>query len=392
MTNLFHVARLIARHLSGKTDETEEAELTRWRNESAGNERLFQEICQEGNMTRNILKRQDFSTEAGWIGVQRKIRRQCARHRMLNVCKYAAAIILPAAAAISIFVVHMNKVNETRYLEARSMEQIMPGGNKATLTLDNGETFDLKSSCGTELKEKDGTVIQVDSAALHYAGGEGRLSGRLAYNKVSVPQGGEYRLTLSDGSKLYLNSLSSVRFPARFAKDVRMVELEGEAYFEVSRTGQPFMVKTKGMTVEVLGTSFNISAYEDEDCRTTLVSGSVRVRTEKGEAIVLKPSEQATVTRHGDGIEVRNVDTSFYTSWINGKINFRDQRLEDIMKTLGRWYDMDVIYADKAAKDMRFGCYVNRYDNITPLVELLEQTGRVSVDVKGKTVRIFINH
>ena len=119
---------------------------------------------------------------------------------------------------------------------------------------------------------------------------------------------------------------------------------------------------------------------------------SVKVRTEKGEAIVLKPSEQATVTRHGDGIEVRNVDTSFYTSWINGKINFRDQRLEDIMKTLGRWYDMDVIYADKAAKDMRFGCYVNRYDNITPLVELLEQTGRVSVDVKGKTVRIFINH
>ena len=112
------------------------------------------------------------------------------------------------------------------------MEQIMPGGNKATLTLDNGETFDLKSSCGTELKEKDGTVIQVDSAALHYAGGEGRLSGRLAYNKVSVPQGGEYRLTLSDGSKVYLNSLSSVRFPARFAKDVRMVELEGEAYFE----------------------------------------------------------------------------------------------------------------------------------------------------------------
>ena len=199
-------------------------------------------------------------------------------------------------------------------------------------------------------------------------------------------------MTLTDGSKVYLNSLSSVRFPARFAKDVRMVELEGEAYFEVSRTGQPFMVKTKGMTVEVLGTSFNISAYEDEDCRTTLVSGSVRVRTEKGEAIVLKPSEQATVTRHGDGIEVRNVDTSFYTSWINGKINFRDQRLEDIMKTLGRWYDMDVIYTDKAAKDMRFGCYVNRYDNITPLVELLEQTGRVSVDVKGKTVRIFINH
>ena len=92
-------------------------------------------------MTRNIQKRQDFSTEAGWIGVQRKIRRQCARHRMLNVCKYAAAIILPAAAAISIFVVHKNKVNETRYLEARSMEQIMPGGNKATLSLDNGETL-----------------------------------------------------------------------------------------------------------------------------------------------------------------------------------------------------------------------------------------------------------
>ena len=384
----FYIARLIARYLSDEIGEEEQAELTRWRDESPENERLFQEICKEENIKQNMQKRQTFHAEDGWEGVQRKIQRHRFRHRILNICKYAAIFIFPVAiATVAIY----KSGNEPQPL-SQVEEQIVPGGKKAVLILDNGEAIDLKSTSGVELKEKDGTVIQVDSTVLNYQQAPARTSEKLAYNKVNVPRGGEYQLTLSDGSKVQLNSMSSIRFPVQFAQDCRLVELEGEAYFEVSKTGQPFIVQTKGMKIEVLGTSFNISAYANEEYQTTLVSGSVKVQTENGSNRILKPSEQACITSGSNQINVRNVDTAFYTSWIHGKINFKDQRLDDIMKTLARWYDMDVVYENEATKELRFGCYVNRYNEITPLVKLLEQTGRVTVTVEGKTIKIFTNH
>ena len=384
----FYIARLIARYLSDEIEEEEQAELTRWRNESSENERLFREICKEENIKQNMQKRQTFHTEDGWEGVQRKIQRHRFRHRILNICKYAAIFIFPVViATVAIY----KSGNEPQPL-SQVEEQIVPGGKKAVLILDNGEAIDLKSTSGVELKEKDGTVIQVDSTVLNYQQAPARTSEKLAYNKVNVPRGGEYQLTLSDGSKVQLNSMSSIRFPVQFAQDCRLVELEGEAYFEVSKTGQPFIVQTKGMKIEVLGTTFNISAYANEEYQTTLVSGSVKVQTENGSNRILKPSEQACITPGSNQINVRNVDTAFYTSWIHGKINFKDQRLDDIMKTLARWYDMDVVYENEATKELRFGCYVNRYNEITPLVKLLEQTGRVTVTVEGKTIKIFTNH
>ena len=297
-----------------------------------------------------MQKRQTFHTEDGWEGVQRKIQRHRFRHRILNICKYAAIFIFPVVVAtVAIY----KSGNEPQPL-SQVAEQIVPGGKKAVLILDNGEAIDLKSTSGVELKEKDGTVILVDSTALNYQQAPART--------------------------------------VQFAQDCRLVELEGEAYFEVSKTGQPFIVQTKGMKIEVLGTSFNISAYANEEYQTTLVSGSVKVQTENGSNRVLKPSEQACITPGSNQINVRNVDTAFYTSWIHGKINFKDQRLDDIMKTLARWYDMDVVYENEATKELRFGCYVNRYNEITPLVKLLEQTGRVTVTVEGKTIKIFTNH
>ena len=384
----FYIARLIARYLSDEIGEEEQAELTRWRDESPENERLFQEICKEENIKQNMQKRQTFHAEDGWEGVQRKIQRHRFRHRILNICKYAAIFIFPVAiATVAIY----KSGNEPQPL-SQVEEQIVPGGKKAVLILDNGEAIDLKSTSGVELKEKDGTVIQVDSTVLNYQQAPARTSEKLAYNKVNVPRGGEYQLMLSDGSKVQLNSMSSIRFPVQFAQDCRLVELEGEASFEVSKTGQPFIVQTKGMKIEVLGTTFNISAYANEEYQTTLVSGSVKVQTENGSNRILKPSEQACITPGSNQINVRNVDTAFYTSWIHGKINFKDQRLDDIMKTLARWYDMDVVYENEATKELRFGCYVNRYNEITPLVKLLEQTGRVTVTVEGKTIKIFTNH
>lgn len=143
------------------------------------------------------------------------------------------------------------------------------------------------------------------------------------------------------------------------------------------------------MQVEVLGTTFNISAYPHEEYQTTLVNGSVKINTESGESRILKPSQQASFTPGNNSIQVRTVDTEFYTSWVKGKIHFKDQRLEDIMKTLSRWYDMKVIYADEKTKNIRFGCNVNRYAEITPFVQLLEQTEKVHVKIKDNTITFY---
>ena len=140
------------------------------------------------------------------------------------------------------------------------------------------------------------------------------------------------------------------------------------------------------MQVEVLGTTFNISAYPNEEYQTTLVNGSVKVSAEKGESLILKPSQQATIALGSNSIQVRTVDTSFYTSWVKGKIYFKDQRLEDIMKTLSRWYDMNVVYENEGLKNIRFGCNLNRYEEITPFVKLLEKTEEVHVKIEGNTI------
>ncbi len=209
------------------------------------------------------------------------------------------------------------------------------------------------------------------------------------YNKVETPRGGEYALLLSDGTKVHLNAMTSLRFPVTFDNGPRKVELEGEAYFEVCKTGQPFIVCTQGMQVEVLGTTFNISAYPQEEYQTTLVNGSVKVNTETGESCILKPSQQATISLGNSSIQIRMVDAGFYTSWIKGKIHFKDQRLEDIMKILSRWYDMEVIFANEKIKDLRFGCNVDRYSEITPFVRLLEETQKVHVKVNNKTITFY---
>lgn len=386
----FEIARLIAKQISGELDKEEQIRLENWRKESPENERLFEEIRNEENITANLRRRNSFNTDMGWEKVNEGIHKYRFRKRVLRICRYAAMLAMPLviAALVTFQIINENRNDKT----IAATEQILPGSTKATLTLDNGEIVDLTATKGERLEESDGTLIKIDSATLNYKNGANTADGKIAYNKVSVPRGGEYKLVLSDGTRVHLNSMSSLRFPVSFGSKTRQVELDGEAYFEVSKTGQPFIVNANGMDVEVLGTTFNLSAYKDEPRQTTLVSGSVRVRTGNGNSRIIKPSQQASIAPGANQIDVRTVDTAFYTSWIHGKIKFKDQRLEDIMKTLSRWYDMDIVYADKEAKNLRFGCYVNRYEEISPLLELLRNTGSVKIETKGKTIKIHTNH
>lgn len=381
----FHIANIIAGYLSGEITSEESARLEEWRKESLDHEALFQKICNEENFRLHIEKGAAINTETGWTELQKRIEKSDSRKRMIKVLSYVAAVLLPVLfAGISM---KYTSHDSTYGQSILAVQPILPGEAKAILTLDNGETINLSKETADALQKIEGTNIQVDSTTLNYQLAQA-ASGKTEpiYNKVEIPRGGEYALVLSDGTKVHLNSMSSLRFPVAFTADKREVELLGEAFFEVSKTGQPFIVNANGMQVEVLGTTFNVSAYPDEEYQTTLVNGSVKITAGKGEGLVLKPSQQATIALGSNSIQVRTVDTSFYTSWVKGKIHFKDQRLEDIMKTLSRWYDMKVVYTDERLKNIRFGCNLNRYEEITPFVKLLEKTEEVHVKIESNTI------
>lgn len=385
----FHIAELISRHLLGSLSPEEELELKDWRASSDRHEKLFRDICHTENIAKYCETSSAFNKEDAWKQLSRKFHRAKRRQRIFLISRYAAILLLPLFIGAFIWFLNVSgRKQEIARVDDLKEVVILPGEKKAMLTLESGETIDLNALPEKKLQEKDGTAIVINENALNYQSaqaGNVQDAEKEIHNKIEVPLGGEYALTLSDGTKVHLNAMSSLKFPVRFVNNCRVVELEGEGYFEVAKSDRPFLVKVGQMEVEVLGTTFNLSAYDGESRHATLVEGALKVSTSSGSCL-LKPSEQAYIEPDSDNLDVRKVDVMQYTSWVNGKIIFRDARLEEIMNSLSRWYDMDVLYKNPALKDFRFGCNVNRSESIAPFLELLKKTGKVDVDVNGKAV------
>ena len=384
----FHIARLIAAYVADELTAEETTELEAWRAASASHETLFRKLIHPGQ-----LHTQPQQTAArcdkAWQQINRRIHRRRQLHTFRKLLAYAALLLLPLLCIGILW--HQQTAVPRQLSAATSLADIRPGTSQAILTLNNGTRLHLGDTLRKGLRQIDNTHIRVDSATLNYHSTAG-MNREPLYNQVETPRGSEYSLILSDGTKVYLNALSSLRFPTAFQGDTREVELTGEGYFEVSRSSRPFIVHTRGMQVEVLGTTFNLSAYPHENLAATLVNGSVRVATDQGQSCLLQPSQQAVITPGSNAIQVHCVDTSFYTSWTRGKIYFKDQRLEDILNTLARWYDINVHYTDPRIRDMRFGCHLNRYEEITPLIRLLEKTGKLRATFQGNTITLYLTN
>lgn len=387
----FYIAALIAKSVTNSLSEKEAQELERWKNASEHNLRLFESMCRKENLYAHFRRAEKYDKAVGWEQVQKRIRVTRRKKLYLAICQYAAIFLLPLAAGILTW--HFTRDEGRTFPEPVLAEtmHITPGESKAVLTLGDGTVVGLDAESRDELKES-GIQINVNDAELAYNKKETDVVAKeeVVYNKMDIPRGGEYKLRLSDGSLVHLNAMSSLRYPVHFSGDSREVELTGEAFFEVSKSRSPFIVKTKGIDVRVLGTMFNVSAYPDDHCiQTTLVTGSVRIHTKEGGSIDLKPSQQAELDNESHELVVRQVDVSLYTSWIHGKIYFKDERLEDIMTALSRWYDVNVIYGNENVKNLRFGCNLNRYEEIDPFLELLRATGKVKTKVEKRNITIY---
>ena len=272
---------------------------------------------------------------------------------------------------------------------------VLPGGNKAILTLANGTHIILDSAHNGELATQGNSLaIRINKGLLSYNPLQNRRKGTNSdqYNTLTTPKGGQYQLELSDGTKVWLNAASSIRYPTSFAGAIlRKVEVTGEAYFEIAQNArQPFRVAVGSMQVDVLGTSFNIEAYADEPTiKTTLLEGGVKI-TKGTNTQILNPGEQSQLTQNGQMKLVKNVDVDDAIAWKNGYFSFDQADLQGVMLKIARWYNVDVAYQGEISKQ-HFGGEIQK--NLT-LSQVLTILGKSQIDyrIAGKTLTIYSNN
>lgn len=304
-----------------------------------------------------------------------KARRQLKLRRMV---KYAVGY----AAAISLLVVgfyYFSQQNGITFKnETVAKTAVNKETNQVTLTLDNGETIELGQGMDTIISSHSNTSIKVDAGqSITYAQSSQSLMKHPVINSIKVPRGGSFSITLCDGTKVWLNSLSSISYPEIFACESREVTLRGEAYFEVAHNAEsPFIVHTGDMSLRVLGTSFDIRSYSDENyITTTLLSGSVSQRYfNVDDEIRLTPGNQSVYTKASGDVELRPASIKDVLAWREGRIIIKNERLEDVFHHLSKWYSFDVTYKDPVLKDVRFYLNIKRYPTIGDVLQKMQKT------------------
>ncbi|SMD02011.1 FecR family protein [Pedobacter africanus] len=310
-------------------------------------------------------------------------------HRRISTWAAAAAIVLVALAGLFY---HYSNGSIAERPGLANQSDVAPGGNKAILTLANGKKISLNDAENGALAQQAGISISktADGQLVYEPKAlDKELSPKeISYNTVETPRGGQYQISLPDGTKVRLNAASSLSYPATFAgQDQRMVQLTGEAYFEVAKDKQhPFTVKSKGQEITVLGTHFNVNAYADEPAvKTALLEGSVKISAGTV-AVVIRPGQQASL-KNGN-INIEEVNTSVMADWKAGKFRFKNEPLASILRRVSRWYDVEIVYSP-GFKDMpTFTGSVSRFDNVSAVLKMLEETSDVKFSIEGKTIKV----
>jgi len=330
-----------------------------------------------------------------WDGIKTRIAEpKVAPVRRTLWPRWVAAASITIAVLIGGYYYQSKNANLKSSIEYAN--DVAPGKTGATLTLANGKKIVLTDAANGELAKEAGVVIsKTDDGQLIYEIKE-TANNANQINTLSTTNGETYRVRLPDQSEVWLNAASTLKYPNSFASlKERRVELSGEAYFEVakaytslrgSKQSQPFIVSTAKQELRVLGTHFNISAYEDEALtKTTLAEGSVKV-TALGKSLVLKPNQQAVLSN--SAIDVKDVDAEFALAWKSGFFLFNRENLESIMVKIARWYDVQVVYNDPSLKTETFTGTISRFEKISQVFNMLERTEAAKFKIEGKKIII----
>ena len=379
-----HIARLIFLHIQGMTDNAQEKELNEWRSVSPRHEELFQRMLSSEYVEKSISRfvKTEEEKERGWRQLQQKAR-SGRSVRKIKWFPYAAAIVLILSVG-GVFYFSGDK-EQTEILPIAKNEVQVPG-SRAVLILPDGRKVDLENEVlRSDLAQSD-SLLLVSARSLKYRDIDSPDATEI-FHTLEIPRGGEYLLTLSDGTMIYLNSESTLSFPVKFQGKERKVYLTGEAYFKVAKnTEHPFVVTAGELEVLVTGTTFGVRAYKDEkDIQTTLESGQVTVRVE-GKSVKLVPNKQVLFNKSTMGLEVRDVDVDLYLAWADGRLVYDNCPLEKILTDLGRWYNIDVFYSRDELRSYQFSLNMKKHEEFTQVLELIGKTGEVQFEIKDNTV------
>lgn len=394
----YKIGQLVVRHLKGELSDDERRILSDWRGKSDANERIFVRMINEQQLLRDLPDfRSEESRERAWKNIAAAVAEKPGVFAFgyRRYIGYAAALVL--SVGLGYFILRP-EAGETPTVAGQT--ELLPGGDRALLILDDGEEIDLDKATVGEIARQGFAVISKSSEGditYDIKTDPANNAGQVKFNTIATPNGGQYRLRLPDGTRVWLNAASSLRFPTRFDARERRVELKGEAFFEVVHLDSkklPFRVISEKQEIEVLGTEFNVNSYSDEkSITTTLLRGKVKVnRTTSTESrsevnsVTLMPGQKASLVLQTDQIEVAQADLAESLAWKNGKFQFNDTELETIMRQIARWYDIDVEYSGDVKK-IRFRGAISRDEPASMVFRILETSG-IQIKTQGRKVTV----
>lgn len=355
-------------------------------NDVPGERDLSHEI-RPGRLRERLEEERKVRERYDYLEAYRKLKRKVRKRYLWRVAMVACTVVCFLVAGVILFA-----PEKRRSLPPVALQKslpVKPGERKAVLILDGGMKIFLGKNA-EQLNEKDGTVIAVDSTGVVYARDTSSLKDTVIYNTLSVPRGGEYFIVLADGTQVWMNADSRLRYPVRFREFRREVELTGEAYFDVTTDrDRPFVVKTDLGNVRVYGTEFNVKCYSsDREVVATLVEGSVAFINDATGETRLSPSQQLVYKGGESKVRVEKVKVQNYVSWRKKILSFENESLEEIMKVLSRWYNVNVVFEDVQLRELLFTGNLDKYSSIEKFIRLFEAGADVKFEITGDTVRI----
>ena len=383
-----NIAQLIRHSLTGELSEQERGKLEAWLLDSEEHQVLFEKIKKEIRISSESSLFRSLNDEVAWQKFKTTTRERKRRVYVRRILTYAAVIVLPLAVVAGFL--FLNREKDMLPMAPERVIRITPGGPRAVLITADQTVHELNGVQGQrEIEVEKGVVIKQGGANLEYDSLVASVQEvALAMNTLRVPRGGEFRLKLSDGTNVYLNSASELKYPVRFDEKERRVYLSGEAYFEVTKdSNRPFYVITEEVQVRVYGTEFNVNTHQPGKVHTVLVDGKVGIKKRgmTGE-ITMKPGELASFDRNAGTFEVKEVDVRQYVVWKDGYFTFENESLEQILNTLSLWYDVDVFFQSESAKQLVFTGYMKRYNDISEILNAITDVVGVNFTINGKTI------
>lgn len=393
---LFDVGSLIFKYNQGEITEEEKTILDNWTNASPGNKRLFESLTNNEELQAKLNQLHEIE------GTRNDARKRVTellfpgaivtpmKRATISIWKtVAAAVVVTAVVGTGVWLLIKKDapppVATVQPAESGLANDVTPGGFKAQLVLSDGSTIDLDSAGAGKLAQQGNMQVMNSDGQLVYQK-DATMETKALYNTLKTSRGQMYPVKLSDGSAVWLNSSSSIRFPVAFTEQERRVEITGEAYFEIARNDRkPFTVSVNGMEVQVVGTVFNINSYTDEGTiKTTLLKGAVKVK--KGsQQVMIKPGEQAEVAEKTISVKAGvNIDKE--VAWKNGLFYFRKENVKAIMRQIARWYDVDVVYEGNISNEEISG-KIHRSANLSEVLKLLSELD-VKYKIEGKKLII----